>query len=146
MKIADEKASELRTELYLLKQSVIRQRADVIANDLHLLAASGDPALLHGRCFNGILLYEYSDMKVDDLLSVGRPILEQIKKLVFILDGATNTLLLFSDGTVDCGKLVKENVSIYHGKGGGNKNNARALFSKREYAETFIDLIEKHLR
>ena len=85
-------------------------------------------------------------MKVDDLLTIGRPILDDIKKLVLILDGQTNTVLLFSDGTVDCGKIVKENASIYNGKGGGNKNNARALFSKREYAETFIDLIEKHLR
>ncbi|MBQ6948104.1 MAG: hypothetical protein IJN41_00305, partial [Firmicutes bacterium] len=75
-----------------------------------------------------------------------RPFLDEIKKLVLILDGQSNTLLLFSNGTVDCGKIVKENASIYNGKGGGNKNNARALFSKREYVLTFIDLIEKHLR
>lgn len=134
MAIADEKVKAIRTELYTLKQSVIRQRSAAIAEDLARVKPGE------------ILLYEYNDMKVDDLLTIGRPLLDQIKKLVLILDGATNTLLLFSDGTVDCGKLVKENASIYNGKGGGNKNSARALFSKREYVETFIDLIEKHLR
>ena len=155
MKIADEKMSAVRTELYNLKQSVIRQRSAVIESDLKLLSAveatvkgrgEAAPEGLSGRYLNGILLYEFNDMKVDDLLTIGRPILDDIKKMVLILDGQTNTVLLFSDGTVDCGKIVKENASIYNGKGGGNKNNARALFSKREYAETFIDLIEKHLR
>jgi hypothetical protein len=41
---------------------------------------------------------------------------------------------------------VKENAGIYNGKGGGNDIQARAIFTKMEYVETFIDLIEKHLR
>ena len=149
MKIAEEKMNAIRTELYNLKQSVIRQRSQMVADDLKLLAsapAGQAPEGLKAQYLNGILLYEFNDMKVDDLLTIGRPILEDIKKLVLILDGQTNTVLLFSNGTVDCCKIVKENASIYNGKGGGNKNNARALFTKREYALTFIDLIEKHLR
>ena len=51
-----------------------------------------------------------------------------------------------SKGDIDCGKLVKDNASIYNGKGGGNKTLARAIFPKDEYISTFIDLIEKHLR
>lgn len=144
IKIADEKANAVRTELYRLKQSILRQRSEMIQEDLSLLFSQ--PDLLHGKNLNGILLYEFNDMKTDDLLAIGRPLLEHIKKLVLILDGQTNTLLLFSDGSVNCGALVKENAPIYHGKGGGSKNNARALFSKREYAETFIELLEKHLR
>ena len=149
MKIAEEKMNAVRTELYNLKQSVIRQRSQMVADDLKLLqetAPGQTPEGLKAKNLNGILLYQFNDMKVDDLLTIGRPVLDDIKKLVLILDEQTNTLLLFSNGTVDCGKIVKENASIYNGKGGGNKNNARALFSKREYAETFIDLIEKHLR
>ncbi|MBQ1216049.1 MAG: alanyl-tRNA editing protein [Firmicutes bacterium] len=149
MKIAEDKMNAIRTELYNLKQSVIRQRSEMVKADLDLLASSGSgaaPEGLKAQYLNGILLYEFNDMKVDDLLTIGRPILDDIKKLVLILDSQTNTVLLFSNGTVDCGKIVKENASIYNGKGGGNKNNARALFTKRDYALTFIDLIEKHLR
>jgi alanyl-tRNA synthetase len=54
-------------------------------------------------------------------------------------------VLLFTDKH-DAGRLVKENADIYGGKGGGNKNSARAIFSKTEYVDTFIDLIEKHIR
>ena len=34
--------------------------------------------------------------------------------------------ILVSDGTVDCGKLVKEYASFYQGKGGGNKVSYQA--------------------
>ena len=32
------------------------------------------------------------------------------------------------------------------GKGGGGATAARAIFAKDEYVDTFIDLIDKHLR
>lgn len=85
-------------------------------------------------------------MKTDDLVNIGRPLTDDIKKLLFLVSSNDNTLLLFSDGKVDCGKLVKENASIYNGKGGGNATSARAIFNKRDYLDTFMDLIEKHLR
>jgi alanyl-tRNA synthetase len=78
---------------------------------------------------------------------LGRGLMQEIPKLLIIVSEDENTLLLFSNGLdVDCGKLVKDNASIYNGKGGGNKESARALFPKKEYLDTFIDLIEKHLR
>ena len=68
------------------------------------------------------------------------------KKPVLLYSEPDGTLMLFSDGTVHCGNLVRENAHIYNGKGGGNKTMARAIFSKKEYVDTFIDLVEKHLR
>ena len=85
-------------------------------------------------------------MKTDDLLNIGRPVMKEIKKLLMIISPQDTTLLLFSNGTIDCGKLVKENASIYNGKGGGNATSARAIFPKREGLDTFIDLIKKHLQ
>ena len=58
----------------------------------------------------------------------------------------THTVFLVSNGKTDCGRLVKENASIYNGKGGGNASLARAIFTSSEYVDTFLDLIEKHLR
>jgi alanyl-tRNA synthetase len=54
--------------------------------------------------------------------------------------------ILVSDGSVNCGALVKEYASFYQGKGGGNDKSARAIFTKKEDAEMFADLIGKHLR
>ena len=125
-----------------LKQTHTRLRNSVIAirqNEILRTLEDCD-------CANDILLYRYDDMLIDDLLNIGRPLMDRVNKLLLIADDNSNTLLLFSNGDIDCGKLVKENASIYQGKGGGNKNNARAIFPKKDNMNIFIDLIEKHLR
>lgn len=130
----DEKRKALKNELNVLRQSVIESRIADIRDALS--NAQNDE----------ILTYEFNDMKTDDLMNIGRPVMKEVKKLLQIIAPQDNTLLLFSDGTVHCGKLVKENASIYNGKGGGNATSARAIFPNRENLDTFIDLIEKHLR
>lgn len=125
-----------------LKQTHTRLRNSVIAirqNEILRTLEDCDFA-------NEILLYRYDDMLIDDLLNIGRPLMDRVNKLLLIADDNSNTLLLFSNGDIDCGKLVKENASIYQGKGGGNKNNARAIFPNKDNMNIFIDLIEKHLR
>ena len=89
---------------------------------------------------------EYELLSLDDLASMARELSEFIPKILFLVHKPSKTVFLCSDGKVDCGKLVKDNADIYGGKGGGNKNLARAIFSKDEYIPVFIDLIEKHLR
>ena len=79
-------------------------------------------------------------------MSLTREIGPHAGKIAFLVHEPTFTVLLVSDGKTDCGKLVKDNAQIYNGKGGGNKTMARAIFTKSEYVDTFIDLIEKHLR
>ena len=129
-----EKDQAIKNELHILRQSVIESRVA----DIRKALAAADP--------DEILVYEFGDMKTDDLLNIGRPLMDEVKKLLLIISPQDNTLLLFSDGTVECGKLVKENASIYNGKGGGSKNNARAIFPKREGLDTFIDLLKMHLK
>ena len=131
IKSYEEKNQKSREELYHIKHSMISERQDEIRESL-----SPD-----------ILLRRYSDLKSEDLMTLGRGLIKEIPKLLLLVSEDENTLLLFSDGlAIDCGKLVKDNASIYKGKGGGNKESARALFPKKEYLDTFIDLIEKHLR
>lgn len=133
---AEAKNKKIRDSLYILKQSVMKSRIAEIESGLEAANQNDE-----------IVSKEYDDLSIDDLLNIGRPLTEQIKKLLMIAAPEENTVLLFSDGnTVDCGKLVKENASIYNGKGGGNKQNARAIFPNKEYMETFMDLVEKHLR
>lgn len=125
------KLQETKNELHLLKKSVINQRIELLK-----------PQVEETPFVN----VEYQDLKVDDLLHIGRPLIPHIKTILFLIDTSSHTVLLFSSGEPDCGKLVKENASIYNGKGGGNATSARAIFTKREYLVTFIDLIKKHLR
>jgi alanyl-tRNA synthetase len=54
--------------------------------------------------------------------------------------------MFFSDGSIHCGNLVRDNAGIYGGKGGGSNVQARAIFPDNKNIETFADLIDKHLR
>ncbi|MGF6376076.1 alanyl-tRNA synthetase [Clostridiales Family XIII bacterium PM5-7] len=123
-----EKNKESRNQLYQLKKSVI-------ADEISKIRDSITPAYVK----------KYDTLSINDILDIGKELSGFIPSVAFLVHEPTNTVLLFSDQH-DCGKLVKENADIYGGKGGGNKNSARAIFSKADYVDTFIDLIEKHLR
>lgn len=137
----EEKNKAVKNELHILRQSVIQSRIGEVRSRLAELqqeALSGKPV--------PILVCEYGDMKTEDLLNIGNPLVREIQKLLVLISPQDNTALLFSDGTVDCGKLVKENAPIYNGKGGGKATSARAIFPKRDGLDTFLDLLDKHLK
>lgn len=125
-----EKNKEARNQLHFLKKEVIaRETADIAA------------ALEKGESIR-----RYHILSLDDLNVLAREVSPHIRKIAFLVHEPSYTVFLVSDGSVDCGRMVKENAQIYGGKGGGNKTTARAIFTKDEYVNTFIDLIEKHLR
>lgn len=67
-------------------------------------------------------------------------------RLLMLYSAKDTSYILVSDGTPDCGSLVKEYASFYKGKGGGNAGSARAIFGTAEDADLFADLIRKHLK
>lgn len=134
---SQEKNKESRTQLHLLKKEVLARETASIQEEIAASAASGSALPLIRR---------YELLSLDDLASLGREISPQISKIAFLVHEPTHTVFLVSNGKTDCGRLVKENASIYNGKGGGNAALARAIFTSGEYVDTFLDLIEKHLR
>lgn len=122
------KEKDVRNSLYQLKKSIISKEAQEIE-----------------AAMTSNLVRRYDVLEVNDILDIGRALEGKIVDMMFLVHEPSNTVLLFSDKH-DCGKLVKDNASIYNGKGGGNKTSARAIFGKAEYTDIFIDLITKHLR
>lgn len=137
------KSSEVRAAFYTLRQSVIQSRLAEIGEEAALLqsqkAATGLPK-------TPIISRAYDDLPADDLLAIGRGMTGKFGGLLILHHPSAHTLFLFSDGKPDCGKLVKDHLGIYNGKGGGNPTSSRIIFNKPEYPDLFIDLIEKHLR
>lgn len=137
-RILQEKNKEIRNQLHFLKKDVLAKEAASILDELSLSEESPSTGS------SGVRRYEL--LSLDDLVALSREISPAIKKIFFLVHEPSHTVLLVSNGKTDCGKLVKENASIYNGKGGGSSTMARAIFGKEEYVDTFIDLIEKHLR
>ena len=125
-----EKNKEARNQLHFLKKEVMARETSDIAEALK----------------KGENIRRYHILSLDDLNTLARELSPNVDKIAFLVHEPSFTVFLVSDGSVDCGRLVKENASIYGGKGGGSKTSARAIFTKEEYVDTFIDLIEKHLR
>ena len=90
-------------------------------------------------------LFEYENLAVDDIIEIGRNLEGSIPNILFLIHKPSLTVLLFSDSQ-DCGKLVKDNVSVFSGKGGGNRTFARAIFTSEDNALMFIDAIRKLTR
>lgn len=149
------KNSEVRAEFYKLRQSVIQSRLDEITQSAATTTSGGSTTSAGATTSTAaaqpvpkvpMIVRVYDDLPADDLLTIGRGMTGKFKGLLILHYPTTNTLFLFSDGKPDCGKLVKDHVDIYNGKGGGNPTSARIIFSKPEYPDFFIDLLEKHLR
>lgn len=88
----------------------------------------------------------FNHLKVDDVQTLGRKVTPSIRGLLILISQKDQTAVLFSGGSPDCGKLVRENASICQGKGGGNGTCARAIFPSDEAIRNYVDLLEKHLR
>ena len=130
---SEDKKNELRQELFELKQVAIRERADEILDAL--------PS--RGRQAGTLLVREYKALKVDDLLSIGRLIPKDRLGLLALIDPISITVVLFSGGLPDCGKIVKDNAQVWNGKGGGKSENARAMFPTRQDLDCFLDYLQK---
>lgn len=131
-----EKNRDIRSQLHFLKKEVLAREVSFIKESIGSSLNPDEKETVR----------RYEILSTDDLASIGREIGPCTQKIFFLVHSPSNTVFLVSDGKIDCGKLVKENAAIYGGKGGGNRSLARAIFTKEEYVDVFIDLIEKHLR
>lgn len=122
----NEKNKESRDRLYNLTKEVLRREGEYIKTLLN--SSDNNPCLT------------YNILTVDDIIELGRSLAGNINSMLFLIHGPSNTIFLFSDKH-DCGKLVKENATVFNGKGGGNKTFARAIFTRRDDLESFIHAV-----
>lgn len=141
-KSQQDKNSEIRTELYLLKKEIIKRESEALRR---ALISDEQSSNFTGR---SIISKSYELLSPDDISAIAHEISGGITKIVFLVHKPSKTVFLCSseNSVIDCGRLVKENASIYGGKGGGKKTFARAIFSNDENITSFIDLIEKHIK
>lgn len=143
LRIQEEKMNAVRNELYHLKKAYIeaeKEKLDAVLGDIDQ-SSSKTP----------VILYPLLHLSMDDAFTMAKSYMGNIRvgkthPLLLLYVPAQTSCVLVSDGTVHCGKLVKEYASFYQGKGGGNDVSARAIFTSDEDARLFADLLSKHLK
>lgn len=143
LRIQEEKTAAIRNELHHLKKAYIeaeKEKLDAVLGDIDQ-SGSKTP----------VILYPLLHLSMDDAFTMAKSYMGNIRAgktypLLLLYVPAQTSCVLVSDGTVHCGKLVKEYASFYQGKGGGNDVSARAIFTSDEDARLFADLLSKHLK
>lgn len=143
LRIQEEKTAAIRNELHHLKKAYIeaeKEKLDAVLRDIDQ-SGSKTP----------VILYPLLHLSMDDAFTMAKSYMGNIRAgkthpLLLLYVPAQTSCVLVSDGTVHCGKLVKEYASFYQGKGGGNDVSARAIFTSDEDARLFADLLSKHLK
>ena len=132
MDIRDEKEAELRQDCTGLRQYYRDREMARITSLLH----QDTPDFYQDS---------FTLVSPDDLLKLGFAIMEDeaAPALMALVHRPSHTVLLFSDGSRNCGALVKEHAKSLGGRGGGRPDQARALMPNEDAVEKFIESLKK---
>lgn len=132
MDIRDEKEAELRQDCTGLRQYYRDREMARITSLLH-------------RDTPDFYQDSFTLVSPDDLLKLGFAVMEDeaAPALMALIHRPSHTVLLFSDGSRNCGALVKEHAKSLGGRGGGRPDQARALMPNEDAVEEFIESLKK---
>lgn len=157
LRIQEEKNAAIRSQLHQLKKAWIESESAKLDALLEEVDKVGDDKDADGTLIQSsgseipVILYPLEHLSMDDAFTMAKPYMGTLHAgnahpLLLLYAKKEHSCVLVSDGTVHCGKLVKEYASFYQGKGGGNDVSARAIFTTDENVQLFADLLGKHLR
>lgn len=155
LRIQEEKTAAIRNELHHLKKTYIESESAKLDASLEKVGsdAAGSSGTMGGNIDSDtpVILYPLSHLSMDDAFTMAKPYMGKVRAgqshpLLLLYVEKEHSCVLVSDGTVHCGKLVREYASFYNGKGGGNDVSARAIFTSEEDVKLFADLLSKHLK
>lgn len=132
MDIRDEKEAELRQDCTGLRQYYRDWEMARITSLLH-------------RDTPDFYQDSFTLVSPDDLLKLGFAVMEDeaAPALMALVHRPSHTVLLFSDGSRNCGALVKEHAKSLGGRGGGRPDQARALMPNEDAVEKFIESLKE---
>lgn len=70
--------------------------------------------------------------------------LKEEKVVIILTSGEDNRIIFAQNGieNVDCGKIFKQNIKEFNGRGGGSPKRAQAAFSNKEDLSHFVEFIK----
>lgn len=94
-------------------------------------------------CSGNIIFKEFSNKDFEEINFIGKALIEN-KEVVAILTSEVDKKILFlrqDSIDLDCGKLFKENIKAFNGKGGGGPKLAQGSFESIEDLSDFANKI-----
>jgi len=86
-----------------------------------------------------VIVKQFDELPFKDVQGLARAVLKKEDKLVIFTTMKENKLFVAHNGSfeLNCGKIFKEELAAYHGKGGGNATSAQAGFVNSEEMHQF---------
>jgi len=144
-------AKKFSVEASEVVNKVKGQRDEIIELKNQLSKLYGQIALkeavtLETNANSNFIISEYKEEGFDFLEKLYDSLKE--KQYILLLSSLKDKkLILAQNGSFDinCGKLFKENLKEYNGKGGGNDKRAQANFEDKDSLEKFLDFLKNRI-
>lgn len=90
-----------------------------------------------------VIVHSFQEKSLKDLQSIARQLFTKSKRMLIFVSQLENRLLFTHDGSssINCGQLLKEKLSEFNGKGGGNGIQAQASFSNKGDMDQFVQFL-----
>jgi alanyl-tRNA synthetase len=95
-----------------------------------------------------VISLSFEDKSFEDIQILSKQILLLGDYIVILASTPDKRLVLSHNGNFDvhCGKIFKENISNFNGKGGGSDKQAQALFTNEEDLLAFLNFLTEQLK
>ncbi|KZL91113.1 alanyl-tRNA editing protein [Clostridium magnum] len=93
-----------------------------------------------------VILRKYEDKSFEDIELIAAAL--SSKNFILILSSLKENKILFmndSHSDISCGKLFKENIKVFNGKGGGNAKRAQGSFENKQDLINFSQFLNRSL-
>ena len=140
----EERHAKMREELAAFRKAAADAHLAEILTALEQKASSEQAAGEAGAAGSAPLVFTFTDIASGDFSKAGKKLQKKIRGSVLAAFPEESVLLLYADksaDSLDCGAVVKEQAAAFGGRGGGNKESARAMFPDQESMKRFLETL-----
>ncbi len=96
---------------------------------------------------NHKLVVSFQDKSIEEIGLIIKYILDKESVLILASSSSEKKVILAHDGKfdVDCGRVIKDNIERFNGKGGGSKVRAQVMFEEADKFKSFNQSIKEML-
>lgn len=115
-------------------------------NGFKKMIAENEAEIIMKNFSSKVILKNYEDKSFEDIELIAAAL--SSKNNILILSSLKDKKILFinnSDSDISCGKLFKDNIKEFNGKGGGNAKRAQGSFENEENIINFSEFLNKNI-